>query len=385
MSGFAYPNELETQWSLLIVLYPFITGLVAGSFIVSALYHVFGISKFQPIARFSLITALAFLLVAPLPLLLHLGRPERALEMFLRPNFTSAMSGFGFIWSFYLLLVVAEVWLVFRRDIVAYAQSSQGLRKLLYSALALGSFDVSQRALHTDERLARILAFLGIPSASILHGYVGFIFGAVKANPWWSTPLMPLIFLLSAIVSGMALLLILYVLVSKLRRAPLDRECVATLAQWLIGFLIIDLTLEGLEVLAMLYESEESWEIISQLITQKLRYTYLGVQLGLGSLLPLLLLGASGMSWLRQRWGTALSFVAAALVLTGVFAMRWNVVIGGQLFSKSLRGLLTYNPPLMGREGVLAAAGVMMLPLIVFALLLYIVPPWARVGAREEA
>ncbi len=385
MSGFAYPNELETQWSLLIVLYPYITGLVAGAFMVSALYHVFGIAKFRPIARFSLVTALAFLLVAPLPLLLHLGRPERALEMFLRPNPTSAMSGFGFIWSFYLLLVIAEVWLVFRRDIVAYALASHGPKKLLYSVLALGVFDVSEHTLHTDEKVAKVLAFVGIPSASLLHGYVGFIFGAVKANPWWSTPLMPLIFLLSAIVSGMALLLVLYVVVSKLRRTPIDKECVSTLVKWLTGFLVIDITLESLEVLFMLYESEESWEMISQLITYKLRYTFLGLQLGLGSLVPLLLLGSSGLSWLKERWSTSIAFLAATLILVGVFAMRWNVVIGGQSFSKSLRGFLTYDPPLLGREGILMAGGILVLPLVIFAVLVYFIPPWLQAGATKEA
>ncbi|MBI2917428.1 MAG: polysulfide reductase NrfD [Chloroflexi bacterium] len=385
MSGFAYPNEMETQWSLLIVLYPFITGLVAGAFMVSALYHVFGITRFRPIARFSLVAALAFLLVAPLPLLLHLGRPERALEMFLRPNFTSAMSGFGFIWSAYTLLVVVEIWLVFRRDIVGYAQTSHGPKKLLYSMLALGVFDVSEQTLHTDEKVAKVLAFIGIPSASLLHGYVGFIFGAVKANPWWSTPLMPLIFLLSAIVSGMALLLVMYVLVCRVRRVAADRECVSSLAKWLTGFLVIDLTLESLEVLFMLYESEESWDIISQLITQKLHYTFLGLQLGLGSLVPLFLLVSSGLARLRQRWGTALAFLASSLVLIGVFSMRWNVVIGGQMFSKSLRGFLTYNPPLMGREGVLVAAALMVLPLVLFATLVYFIPPWRQAGVTKEA
>src|SRR3989304_1484267 len=122
MTGFVYPNEGIIEWDLLITIYPFITGLVAGAFVVSSLYHVFGISKLKPVARFSLVTALAFLIAAPLPLVIHLGRPERALEMFLTPNLSSAMSGFGYIWFFYLLLVLAEIWFVFRQDIIRYAR-----------------------------------------------------------------------------------------------------------------------------------------------------------------------------------------------------------------------------------------------------------------------
>ena len=134
MTGFLFPNEGIIEWDLLIVIYPYITGLVAGAFIVSSLYHVFGITSLKPVARFSLITALAFLLVTPMPLAIHLGRPERALEMFLTPNLNSAMSAFGYIWFFYLLIVLAEVWFVFRPDIVKYVHSSEGLKNTIYSA-----------------------------------------------------------------------------------------------------------------------------------------------------------------------------------------------------------------------------------------------------------
>src|SRR3972149_1780853 len=78
MTGFLFPNEGIIEWDLLIVIYPYITGLVAGAFIVSSLYHVFGITSLKPVARFSLITALAFLLVTPMPLAIHLGRPDGA-------------------------------------------------------------------------------------------------------------------------------------------------------------------------------------------------------------------------------------------------------------------------------------------------------------------
>ncbi|MDL5503125.1 MAG: polysulfide reductase NrfD, partial [Candidatus Methanoperedens sp.] len=79
--GYVYPNESEIQWSILIVLYPYITGLVAGAFIASSLYHVFGKKEIKPVARFALLTALSFLLVAMMPLLVHLGHPERGIEI----------------------------------------------------------------------------------------------------------------------------------------------------------------------------------------------------------------------------------------------------------------------------------------------------------------
>ncbi len=150
--------------------------------------------------------------------------------MFLRPNFTSAMSGFGFIWMLYLLLLLVEIWLIFRPDIVRYAQSSRGIKKTIYSILAVGVYDLSEKSLAIDKKLIKALAMIGIPLASLLHGYVGFIFGAVKANPWWATPLMPVIFLASAIVSGIALLIVLYIVVSKMRKARLAHSCLRSLA-----------------------------------------------------------------------------------------------------------------------------------------------------------
>ena len=103
VTGYIYPNEIELQWSILIVVYPYITGLVAGAFILASLVKVFNVKDLQPTYRLALLTALAFLLVAPLPLLLHLGRPERFYEILLAPNVTSAMAMFGFVYAWYLM------------------------------------------------------------------------------------------------------------------------------------------------------------------------------------------------------------------------------------------------------------------------------------------
>ncbi len=384
MEGFIFPNEGAIEWDLLIVVYPYITGLVAGAFVVSSLYHVFGLKALKPVARFSLLVALAFLLVTPLPLLAHLGRKERALEMFLTPNLTSAMAAFGYIWFLYLLLVLFEIWLVFRADIVRYAGATDGIKKTIYSILALGVYDTSEESLATDGKLIKVLAAIGIPGAFLLHGYVGFIFGAVKANPWWSTPLMPIIFLMSAVVSGIALLIVLYILISRSGKAPLDHGCLYSLALWLSGFLTLAVALEGLEVISMLYEAEESWGIVRQLITEKIAVTYLGIQFAAGSLLPLLILGIVGMANLRKEVKASLAFLASALILVGVFAMRWNVVIGGQLISKSLKGFTSYSPPLFGEGGILISAVVLILPFLLLAGIAYLIPPWQEEAKQPE-
>src|SRR5574340_1702432 len=153
VQGYMYPNEVDLQWSILLVLYAFITVLVAGAFILASLERVFNVKAVKPTYRLALLTALAFLLVAPLPLQLHLGHPERSYEMYLTPHTTSAMAMFGFVYLWYLMAVlVLEIWLDYRRDIVLLSQSSTGWKRLVYKVMTLGSTNLSERALHIDER-----------------------------------------------------------------------------------------------------------------------------------------------------------------------------------------------------------------------------------------
>src|ERR1700760_1388453 len=172
VEGFMYPNEIGLQWSVLIVLYPFLTGLVAGAFILASLERVFRVEVVKPTYRLALLTALAFLLVAPLPLQLHLGHPERSLEMYLTPHTSSAMAMFGFVYLWYLMAVlVLEIWLDYRKDIVLFSKTSSGAVKWIYKALTLGSDNISERALNIDERVGWLVTLIGIPSAFLLHGY----------------------------------------------------------------------------------------------------------------------------------------------------------------------------------------------------------------------
>jgi len=166
------------------------------------------------------------------------------------------------------------------------------------------------------------------------------------------------------------------VVVMKWRRSPVDPDCLRAMAGWLFGFLVVDLALEWLEIVSMMYESEESWPAVRELITHKIAFSFFGIQIVLGALLPLLGLGLLWVLNLAEGTRNRLIFLGAVLVLVGIFAMRWNVVIGGQLLSKSLRGFLSYSPPLGGQEGILAAAVVLALPLVLLTILTYFLPPW---------
>ena len=293
VEGFIYPNEIELQWSILIVLYPFVTGLVAGAFILASLERVFNVVAVKPTYRLALLTALAFMIVAPLPLQMHLGHPERSFAMFLTPHRESAMAMFGFVYLWYLMVVLLlEIWFDYRKDIVLAKRASTGVTRMFYSVLTLGSDNISPAALRLDDRIGYVLTIIGIPSAFLLHGYVGFIFGSIKANPWWSTPLMPIVFLFSAIVSGIAMVMLIYVASCWLRRVAIDMLCLDTIAKYLFYVFLVDFSLESLDLIHRMYESDESFRALDFMVKTRLFTSQIVLQIIVGTLVPLAILGA---------------------------------------------------------------------------------------------
>ena len=382
--NFVFPNELHVTWTTMIVLYPYITGLVAGAFIVSSLYHVFGRDELRPIARFSLASAFVFLLFAPLPLLVHLGHPERAFNIMITPHFTSAMAGFGYIYGTYLILVILELWFVMRSDFVTRAQG-WGPGAWLCWLLVLGNLRDTDATRAADHRITKILAGLGIPLACTLHGYVGFLFGSLKANPWWSTPLMFVIFIFSAIVSGISVLIFHYFVVSTINGWKIDAACVRSMGRYLWGFMIFAVALELMELLSIVYEQTDKTEVLSQLIHGKLFYSYVVFQFCIFSLVPFFMLGVTALFRLRERTAHALIWLSSVMLLIQVLLMRWNVVIGGQLVSKSMRGFTSYFPGIWEKEGLLTAVNIFTLPffiLFVFHRIVSLFPGVEKIRPR---
>jgi Ni/Fe-hydrogenase subunit HybB-like protein len=392
MTGFVFPNEMEIQWGLLLVLYPYITGLVAGAFIVASLKGVFNIREVEPAYRLALLTALAFVAICTMPLLIHLGHPLRGIEMFLTPNPSSAMAMFGLVYLWYLVaILLLEIWFDYRQDLVLWSRREHGFWKFVHSVLTLGADDLSPRAVQFDHSAVRVLSLLGIPSAFVLHGYVGFIFGAVKANAWWSSVLMPLVFLMSAIVSGVALVMLLYVFTTWVRRKTIEMACLDRLAPFLLYAIIIDFTLEVLEIIHRRYLAEEGIAILTSLVVNRLYFSMIILQILVGTVLPMIVLALVSPAFLgtiiirTSRTVRLWAYILCGLLIqVGIFSMRWNVVVGGQLVSKSLRGLQTYVPELLGRTGLLMGIGVLITPFVVLFVLTLVLPPWPDAAASES-
>ena len=385
VEGYVYPNEIELNWSILIVLYPYITGLVAGAFILASLERIFKIKVLKPTYGIALLTAFSFMLVATMPLVSHLGKPLRAYEIMITPHSSSAMAIFGFVYLWYLMVVLfLEIWFDYRRDMVIWGNESKGVKRFLYKLLSLWTTDISPKAVALDDRIGYIITVIGIPSAFLLHGYVGFIFGSIKANPWWSTVLMPVIFLFSAMVSGIALVMLIYIVLTKIRKQLLDMECLDTIAKYLFYILVIDFALEGLDQIHRIYVAEESFEALHKLVFGQLFYTLFIYQGLMGTIVPLITLGTLQFYKPKAQIRKVIYIILPVLVLMGIFFMRWNVVIGGQLFSKSFYGYTTFKIGLIGMEGYLMAATWLIIPFLILSFLLWLLPPWKKIETSHE-
>ena len=395
---FVYPNEF-IYWSIQIVMYPYMTGLVAGAFVLSSLYHVFGQKDLKEIAQFSLVFSLALLPVAALPLLLHLQQPLRAMEPLLTPHFTSAIAAFGIVFTTYALIVISEIWFVYREYFVYQLEALEGApgfwnaqRRVAYRMLTFGARDVSEDAVKVDHKAAKILAGIGIPVACFLHGYAGFIFGSVKANALWMSPLMPVIFIMSAVVSGIALCMLTYIVImewtafrrrkgndgaSAVEIKGVEHDVINQATRYLLGFLVAAITLELLDLIFRGYTAMKSWDILREAMFVNDFTKIFVLQYTLGNLVPLLLLLLPGRTIKR-------TVLALLLVLFGVFMMRWNVVIGGQAFSLSFDGFMHYHIPIIPhsletfKEGLFGALTVIATPFVLFWLINKFVPSLRR-------
>lgn len=397
---FVTPNEY-IYWSIQIVMYPFMTGLVAGAFVLSSLYHVFGVKQLKDMARFALVFSFALLFAAPLPIILHLQHPIRGFHVLMTPHFTSAIAAFGIVFFSYGAIVASELWFLYRKHFVDIALPlknkpdktlSEWIKFIIFCTLTLGLYDTSEESLKRDEKAIKILAGLGIPVACFLHGYAGFIFGSVKANALWMTPLMPVIFIMSAIVSGIALCILTYIVTMELRKILVTRKktpyqiyqskediksveinVIKMTSRYLLFFLIFAISLELLDLVFRGYTAVKSWDVLRSVIYGKDFTNIFILQYGVGNLIPFLLFLAPGLTIRRTVLGVL-------LVLFGVFMMRWNVVIGGQAFSLTFAGYMHYHIPIMPhnietfKEGLFGAASILIVPFVLFWIFTKIFP-----------
>ncbi len=317
-------------WGLWVAAYIYFIGLSAGAFLISSLVYVFNLERFERIGRLAVFTAVVTLFLALISIWADLGHMLRAWHVIVYANFKSPMAWMIWLYSAYFVLLVAELWFILRRDLAAGA-GAPGWRGAAYGLLSLGSRDLSEAGAARDRRVVRVLATIGVPVAIMFHGGVGALFGVVAARPHWHSGMFPILFLLSALVSGGALLTVIAAVFQDGWRT--NRETVLSLGRMVLGLLLLDVLFQLSEILVTTYGGIPGpMQSLRLVVGGPFWWVFWWWQLGLGTLLPVVLL------LLPTRHDPRWVSLAGLLIALGFLGVRLNIVVPG-LAAEEIRGI----------------------------------------------
>lgn len=293
-----YNMHYEMPLGIPIAIYFYLTGLSAGSFVISVISTLAGKIEYKPIGRIGAVLAPVLLILAPLALIIDMEQPPRFWHLFLYLNLKSPITYGSFLLTIYPINGLIYAWFLFKGN----------------------------------ARWAKILGLIGIPLAICTHGYTGFILALGKGRILWSTALMPTLFIVSAMVSGMALVILAAAIryVYRSPHSPLeererDRTLILNLGKMMGALILADLFLVGNDILVLLTSTQEALHVAHLILFGKFQPVFVGTEIFLGGFLPMLLVF---FPWTgRSLKGVV---VSSLLVMVGVMAMRYVVVIAGQ-------------------------------------------------------
>jgi len=368
------------DWSMAVPQYFFFTGVSAAAFLISALTYVFGDEHYRPIAKLSLIVAFTVLLAAPLNLIADLGQQGRFYSLFYHRHATSPMSWGVFLLTGYPLLIFLEGIFAFRAGFARRAQQATGKLKSFYRTLALGNDTINPETEKRDHRWSLILGSIGVPFAIAVHGYTGYILGVVRARPLWHSALMPIIFLVSAMVSGVALMIVLtWIMVrdenGRQRWDLLDR--LGILLGWTI---VTDATIRLFWYSIGFFYSYGSYRDVVQFLFHKHFMGSVVLELGVGLALPAVVTLIPALRRIRPLY-----ILTAFTTVAGVWLFRWNTVIGGQEIPKTGAGFYHYAPAFWGSKGIMQVVSNWAFWLFLFILFTWFLPWNDTVKTEKEA
>ena len=287
-----YNVEHEMPLGIPIATYFYLTGLSAGSFIISTLAYGFGMLKFKPLGKIGVVMATCLLFIAPMILLIDLEQPFRFWHLIIYLRITSPITWGTFLLSLYPMNCMVYGYFMFKGDL----------------------------------KRTKIFGLIGIPLALLVHGYTGFILALGKARVLWNTAIMPPIFLVSAMVSGLAMMILVVIIKDFIiqRGKEPNRDLIYALGKFLVASIVLDLILIGIDLSVLLTSTTEAYRAALMLLSGQFSFLFIGVELLLGAIVPLFLF----LSPFTRRWVPAYA-LASVLVMVGIFAMRCIMVIGG--------------------------------------------------------
>ncbi len=301
----------NVMWGLYITFFMFFVGLSAGGLIIASAGRLFGVARFKPIVKLAVLEATVAIIAAASFIVPDLGHPERLPNLILHANLTSPMIWDITVITIYLILSLLYVWLYTRRGLAARG-----------SVLALGVKDSSAQAHARDERWTWRLAWVALPAAVLVHSITAWVFGLQISRGFWYTAIMAPLFISSALVSGLALVILIALVLRRAGRVAFSDELGTFLGALLATFVAVQGFLVFCEVLSGYYPGNPS-DAVREIIGGPYSPLF-AVEVIVGLLVPFVLLVFTNLRRRPLVVGTA-----AVLALIGIFAHRLGIIVVG--------------------------------------------------------
>lgn len=313
-------------WGLWVAVYLFFLGLTAGAFLITILTYVFRVKIFAPVGPLSAFTVLVALTCEVITISFDLGHMFRTYRFLLTPSFTSMITWMVLFTNAMLLIYILECYFLLRENLILWSKEEDRPGQALYRFLAFGKREYTELDRAADHRRVHTISIISLPVGLIFYGVNGAIFAILLNRPLWNGALTPLLFIVTALVSGGALITLLtYVF-------HIDDKLVRYLGQVVRFLLVVFLLLEGFQFFVG-YMTGVVAEITSLNIIAFGPYWWVFwvFHVFLGSLIPLYLLARHRASPGAVAW-------ACFLIVITFIAVRLNTVIPDQAVYK-LEGL----------------------------------------------
>lgn len=295
MGRIVYDVHYQTTLAFMISFYFYLTGLSAGSFMISTLSYGFGFEKFKAASKMGVVVAVLLLLIAPEFLLMQVAWPVKSLwHNFVYLNPLSAISYGAFLLVLYPLNSIIYGIFMFR----------------------------------DNKKWTKFFGLLGIPLALAVHGYTGWILALGIARDYWNTGLMPIVFLFSAMVSGISMMILLIMVRDRFFTAEktINREIIDGLAKLLGWLLVVDLFLVFCDYSVLLYSRLEGQQVAHFMLFGRMAFGFVVMENLVGKVIPLIIVMVP-----KLRNNYYLLVLAAIMNMVGILAMRIVTVYGGQV------------------------------------------------------
>ena len=277
------------SWGMYIITFMFLVGISAGGLIVAAGAELVGSERFASLQRLAVILSGTAILAAAISILPDLGRPQFVWRMIRQPHWTSPLIWDVIIITVYLAIAGIDLYILTRPN--------------------------------RRPGLLRKVAFVALPAAVLVHSITAWIFGLLVARPFWNTALLAPLFISSALVSGLGLLIVTTFVVQRVTGWEPGRTVYDDLGKLMVWFIAADGFLLFAEILTT-YASRvpDHLKQLNVLLFGRLAPVF-WAEVAIGVVVPFAIC-ASG---LRRRRGWVVA--AGALAMLGVFAKRINIVM----------------------------------------------------------